>query len=286
MAANAYQTLYIEEFIQAFSKTKSRLRDTVFNKIMIKGNQAIFLVFDESGESYNTRGSTGLLTATPLNQTQNTCTLLPKYKKYTINDFDEFASQGDVRQMMYEAVSSVLNRAIDEEVQTALATGSVTIGTSGVTHADTELIARITTILGNANANVNGEAEITGLVTPAFANYLAQTTEFGNQLYNSRRMLPNNDMGLMQGYMPFTYWGINWVVDANLPNTGLVNEQCYFYNKRAIGHAMNSKDITFRTGENDEDLFFYAVGRIFTGAKLLQNSGVVKVTHDGSLLAA
>ena len=57
------------------------------------------------------------------------------------------------------------------------------------------------------------------------------------------------------------------------------------YHKTAIGHAANTGGVQTPVGYNEEQDYSFARASMYMGAKLLQNSGVVVFTHDGSEFA-
>jgi len=81
MAATAFRTQYIEEFINGFEERESWLRKTVTTKAQIKGNSAVFLVADSGAAAAVTRGADGLIPARADNLTQNTCTIVEWHKE-------------------------------------------------------------------------------------------------------------------------------------------------------------------------------------------------------------
>jgi hypothetical protein len=57
------------------------------------------------------------------------------------------------------------------------------------------------------------------------------------------------------------------------------------FHQTAIGHAANAKDMESKVGYDEEQAYSWARASIDMGAKLLQNSGVVVMNHDGSAYA-
>jgi len=57
------------------------------------------------------------------------------------------------------------------------------------------------------------------------------------------------------------------------------------YHKNSLGHAADTSSIQSFVGYNDEHDYSYARCSLYMGAKLLQNSGIVVITHDGSARA-
>jgi hypothetical protein len=63
-------------------------------------------------------------------------------------------------------------------------------------------------------------------------------------------------------------------------------ETCLVYHKSAIGHACDVASIATAVGYDEEQDYSYARATAYMGSKLLQNTGVVKIIHDGSAFAA
>jgi hypothetical protein len=53
-----------------------------------------------------------------------------------------------------------------------------------------------------------------------------------------------------------------------------------------MGHACDTTGLNMAVGYNDEHDYSYARASSFMGSKLLQNTGIVNVNHDGSAFAA
>ena len=84
----------------------------------------------------------------------------------------------------------------------------------------------------------------------------------------------------------FVWAGINFIIHKNLTGKGTATEICLMYHRDAIGHAMDNGTIRTDVGYNGEQDYSHARATGFMGSKLLQNTGVVKIRHDGSAFAA
>jgi hypothetical protein len=71
----------------------------------------------------------------------------------------------------------------------------------------------------------------------------------------------------------------------NLPGKGTSSETNYLYHKNAVGHAANTDGMETPVGYNEEQAYSFARCSMDMGAVLLQNSGVVVITADGSAYA-
>jgi hypothetical protein len=274
MADTAFQTQYRQEFIAGFEQTESLVRKLVTTEAVIKGNQAMFLVADSGDAEAQTRGVNGLIPARADNLTQFTATLVEWHDLVRKTNFNVFGSQGNQREIMQKTTMGVINRKIDQDVIAELATGSVNTG--GAATASLALAMKAKTILGNAE--VPRDNRLNALITPAFEAYLMQQETFASADYVNNKPF-TADMTM------FRWAGINWVVHPNLPGKGTNAEKCFMFHQTAIGHAVNKKDLESKVGYDEEQAYSWARASIDMGAKLLQNSGVVVINHDGSAYA-
>lgn len=275
MADSAFQIQYRQEFIAGFEQRQSLVRQTVTTETEIKGNQAVFLVADSGNATAVTRGLNGLIPARADNLNQNTVTLTEWHDLVRRTSFNLFASQGDGRRIMQETTMGVINRKIDQDIITALNTATQTTGTAQT--GSLAMAVYASTILGNNAVPMDGN--ISALITPAFHAYLMQTKEFASADYV-------NNQPFSGALTMFRWAGVNWIVHPNLPGKGTNAEKCFMYHKSAMGHAVNTGDITTAVGYDDEQDYSYCRATAFVGAKVLQNSGIVVMNHDGSAYAA
>jgi len=275
MSDAAFQTQYRQEFIEGFEQRQSLLRNTVVTETEIKGNSAVFLVADSGSATAVTRGLNGLIPGRADNLTQNTCTLTEWHDKPIRTSFNIFASQGDGRRIMQETSMAVVNRKIDSDILAQLDTATQDTGAAAV--GSLALVMRAVTILGNNSVPLDGN--ISGVITPAMYAYLMQTKEFASVDYVNNKPF--------EGQLTMFRWaGVNWIVHPNLTGKGTAAEKCYIYHKSAIGHAVNTDGLGTTVGYDKEDDYSFCRTSVFMGSKLLQNSGVVVINHDGSAYAA
>lgn len=275
MASTAYQTQYRQEFIAGFEQRQSLLRAAVTTEANVNGNTAVFLVADSGSAAATTRGVNGLIPARSDNLTQNSCTLAEWHDLVQRTGFNLYASQGDGRRIMQETTMGVLNRKVDSDIITALETGTQDTGTAA--KMSLELAMYGLTILGNNAVPLDGN--ITCVISPAAFAYLMQTKEFTSVDYVNNKPFAN-------ALQAFRWAAINWIVHPNLSGKGTAAEKCIMFHKSAIGHACDTAAIQTAVGYNDEQDYSFARATAYMGSKLLQNSGVVILNHDGSAFAA
>jgi hypothetical protein len=283
MADTAFQVQYRQEFIAAFEAHQSLLRETVTTEAVIKGNQAVFLVAGSGSSSAVTRGVNGMIPARADSLTQSTCTLNEWHDLVRKTGFNVFASQGNQRAIMQMTTMAVLNRKIDDQIVTALNTGSVTLGsTSTLPSVGLFQNARVKL----SNASVPWDSNITLLCQPSFLAYLEQATEFANAQYVDLRPYAGAENPSWKD-KPMAYrWRNALIVEhPNLPGKGTSSEKSFMYHKTAIGHAMDTGGLQSPVGYDEEQDYSWARATAFMGSLLIQNTGVVVITHDGSAYA-
>lgn len=278
MSDTAFQVQYRKEAIMGFEQGVSLLRHSVTTEATYKGNQATFLVADSGGATPNTRGVNGLIPARADNLNQYTATLVEWHDLVRRTSFNIFASQGDGRRIMQETTRKVMNRKVDQDILAELQNGTLTTG--GAVTASLALVVKAKTILGNNAVDVDEEDNMFAVVSYAFDAYLMQIPEYTKASYVEIK--PFN--------MPakrYRRWaGINWIVHPNIVGKGTSLEYCFMYHRSAIGHACQTSEIDARAGYHEEQDYSWARTTAFMGSKLLQNSGIVVMKHDGSAYVA
>lgn len=276
MADNAFQTMYRQEFIKKFEQRESLVRKTVTTESEIKGNTAVFLTAGSGSATAKTRGANGLIPARADDLTQSSCTLKEWHDLVRKNSFNIYAGQGKQREIMQMTTMAVVNRKVDSDIITALETGTQYAGVAAAT-GSLALVMHALTVLGNAKVPLDGN--ISALITPAFHAYLMQTKEFASVDYINNK--PFEGMLTM-----FRWASVNFIVHPNLTGAGTASETCLMYHKDAIGHGCDKEQIATAVGYDEEQDYSFCRATAFMGSKLLQNTGVVQIRHDGSGFAA
>jgi hypothetical protein len=282
MSDTAFQVQYRQEFIQTFEQRQSLLRDTVTTEAVIKGQQAVFLIAGSGGAAATTRGINGRIQARGDDLTQSTATLQEWHDLVRKTSFNIFASQGNQRAIMQQTTMAVLNRKIDSLIVTELATGTVAIGSSTTTPS-VSLFQNGRVKL--SNASVPWDSNITLLCQPSFIAYMEQAPEFANAQYVDIRPYAGNTASWQDKPMAYKWRNCVIIEHPSLPGKGTSSEQSYMYHKTAIGHAVDTGGMQSPVGYDEEQDYSWARASAFMAAKLLQNAGIVVITHDGSAYA-
>ena len=277
MAESAPQIQYRQEWVAAFEEGMSWLRQTTVPEAVIKGNQATFLVAGSGGASAVTRGINGLIPARADSLTQSALTLTEWHDLPRKTRFNIFQSQGDQRRLMQETSVKVLNRRIDADVIAQLDTATATLGAA--TTMTLGVVAKAKVTLGENEVQTQDVENMWAVATPAVEGYLMQLPEFSNAQYVDVKYLAGPTRRTLR------WAGFNWIFHPNLTGVGTASEKCYFFHRDAIGSAFDSGEgLNTSIGYNDEQDYYYARASSFTGALLLQQSGIVQFLHDASAI--
>ncbi|MBZ9981329.1 hypothetical protein LB521_09175 [Mesorhizobium sp. BR-1-1-8] len=277
MADTAFQKQYRQEYIAGFESGDSPLRMSVTTEFVRKGNEAIFLVADSGSAEARTRGVNGLITARGDNLNQNTATLVEWHDLVRKTDFNIFASQGDQKRIMQDTSLKVMNRKVDADIITELANG--TVDTSTAATGSLALVTKAIGILGLAKVPIQEVDNMWGLITPAFYAYILRDATFTSADYVDMKPLSGGPLKRVMRWA-----GVNWLMHPDLPGVGTNAEKCFLYHKSAIGHAADTENLESLVGYDEEQGYSWARASAFMGSKLLQNSGVVVMNHDGSAI--
>jgi hypothetical protein len=274
MAETAFQTQYRQEFISAFEMRQSLLRSCTITESVIKGNTATFLVAGSGSAAAVTRGVNGLIPARADDLTQSSATLAEWHDLVRKSGFNVFASQGDQRRIMQETTMAVINRKIDADIIAALDTASIDTGTSDT--ASLRMVMKSLGALGYADVPLEEENNIFGLITPGFRAYLMETKEFASAEYVDVKPFNGPVRKMLR------WAGVNWIVHPNLTGAQTNTEKCYLFHRNSIGHAVDTAGLSSPVGYDEEQDYSWARASVFMGSKLLQNTGIVQMKHDGS----
>lgn len=279
MAETANQTLYRQELVKTFERRTAMLETTCTTEGIASGNSFVFLVNGSGSASAVTRGVNGRIPSRANDDTQLTCALEEWHDKPQSTRFNIFAGQAGAarRGAMQEESIGVLNRKADDLVIDALETGTQYAGLASTSLTVDKAMHAVAIILGN---NVPWTAnDLFGLLTPAALAYLMQAKEVTSKDYVEMSPLPGMPLKLK-------WAGLQWLVHTGLPSAGTSSERLFVYHRSAIGLGRDRANMNVSAGYNDEDDYYYARASMFMGAKLLQNTGVCSIRHDGSAYAA
>lgn len=277
MADTAFQKQYRQETIAGFEAGESPLRMSVTTEFVRQGNEAIFLVADSGGAEARTRGVNGLITARGDNLNQFTATLVEWHDLARKTNFNIFASQGNQKKVMQDTTLKVMNRKVDADIITELANG--TVDTGAAVTGSLALVTKAIGILGLASVPIQEIDNMWGLISPAMLTYFMRDATFTSKDYVDVQPLAGGPIKRVMRWA-----GVNWLVHPSVPGVGTNAEKCFLYHRSSIGHAADVENLESLVGYDEEQAYSWARCSAFMGSKLLQNSGVVVMNHDGSAI--
>lgn len=191
--------------------------------------------------------------------------------------FNIFQSQGDQRNLMQVTTRKVLNRRIDADIIAQLDTATNNLGAA--TTMSLSVVAKAMTSLGENEVPTEEEDKMWAVASPAVRGYLMQIPEFNSADYVQMKFLDGPARRICR------WAGFNWIFHPNVTGVGTASEKCYFFHRDAIGSAFDKGEgLNTAIGYDDEQDYSYARASSFTGAKMLQQSGVMQFLHDASAI--
>lgn len=280
MANTAAQIQYRQEYINAFEVRSSKFQVGATKELVIKGNSAVFPVIGSGGRTAVTRGLNGLIPSAENEFTQKTATLVEYHDKPQMTDFNIFSSQGDARRQLIDQSIGVLNRKKNELAIATLNTATNDTGSAAT--LSLSLLMKAKAILGNNDVDTSEEDKMFLALTPAAEAYAMQLPQWSSADY-----VDVKPFGSSMNALKMRRWnGLNIIVSSQLPGIATNAEKCFMWHSDALGMAINTGDMTVKSGEDEENAYFWARASAYMGTVLLQNGGVCVINHDGSAYAA
>lgn len=282
MAGAAPQIQYRQEIVLGFTQRQSLLRDTTTREGVIKGNQATFLIASSTNTAV-TRGVNGRIPYQDNDNAQVTVTLKEKHVPVEMTGFNIFQSQGNQVSIMQMNSMTGINRDIDLAILTELANGTLDTGATAVAS-----LAMINKAIAQLMANgVPWDGDVYAVISPSFLMYLTGIASFASADYVTVKPFVNfpglnasTVTGQGQGW--YDWLGVKWIVSSLISGITTSAEKCFMYHRSAIGHAANVADIQAEMDYDKKEDLSWSRCSLYHEAKLLQNSGIAVMNHDGS----
>ena len=278
----AAQAVYRREQIAVFETHHSLLLDTGTKELMREGHTATFLVSGRGSVQASTRGASGEIAYNQNTNAQSTATLIEYHAGFRHSNFDIFASQGDQRRQMQVNGTGAINAKATAVILAELETG--TQDTGAAVTASQGLAGRALGILQNNKVPV--DRNVFAAISPAFHTYLMMIPSYVSSDFVSDRPLPKGDVAWRDMEQAKTWLGVNWIVTPEITGNGTTAEKCLMWHRSALGIACNADMIRVGGGYDEQHDRYFDWASIFMAAKMLQNTGVVVMNHDGSAIVA
>lgn len=274
MPVQAAIVQFKQETVAQFEQKVSRLRGSTSPEIMKSGLQATFLVSGSAGETAVTRGANGDIPYGGPQNSQVTVTLKERHAAKELTGFDVFASQGNQAAGLRKMVQNIMRRDVDLSILAALSAATQDWGTGTF---DLKTVQGAIAILGNNQVDTDDEDNIFGVISPAANSYMLGIAEYSSADYVKSQPFANG------AWVTYKRWaGVNWIVSPLVTGVGTAAELCYIYHRDALGWAGNLTEESVFADYEQKHGKNWARAELYHEALLLQNSGVIKITHDGS----
>jgi hypothetical protein len=268
---------YRNQFVEGFAQTESILMDRCVEESMTMGGSVVFDVADLSGELPE-RGVDGRLARLSSNDSQVTATLKEYGGRFEITDFEKFKSSSDERAKMNQKIYARANRRIDKVYIAALNAGTTQWNSGTAITVDVATILSIIAEFGNSQIPVNPE-DVTWIVSPKMHGKLGGITQYTSADYVNAKPFAGESANFANKRKIKSWADVGWVVSPLLPGVGTSTCTTFLYHRNALGCARPSSAMIYTAGFDEQDHFHYAAGTVKAAAKVLQNGGVIKVTH-------
>tara|TARA_R110000787_G_scaffold72733_4_gene162159 strand:- start:4668 stop:5549 length:882 start_codon:yes stop_codon:yes gene_type:complete len=277
--------VYRNEIELAFNRRKTLLFGSVSTQFQAKGHQAVFQVADADLTYAVKRGANGLIPSETFSQEQLTATMEIQFAKDTRTIEDAMGSQGDIVSTMVEAAAGKIARSIDKVITDTLDTATQTmfnanpLSTIGL-NVFTSLKAQLT------KARVPSDGSIYCVIQPSVEAQLYNLPSFASSLMVNTKPIPGADLDWKDEIKMYNWLGINFIVLPDLPGQGTASETNYIYHKRSVGLAadVSGGSPIVSTGYNEENAYHFVNADFYMGAKVIQNTGIIKFFSNGENL--
>ena len=274
MAVQAAVTQFKNEMVLGYEQRRSLLSTAATPEFMKNGLTVTFLVHGSGGQTAVTRGANGDIPYGGPSNTQVSATLVEKHAAESLTGFDIFASQGNQTAGLQMNVYSVIRRDQDDTILAELDAATQDFGSGTL---DLTTITGAKAILGNNDVPTEEEDNMFAIISHAAEAYLLQMTEFTSADYVDVKPLTGGPVRKYKRWM-----GVNWIVSSRVEGAGTSSEKLYMYHRSALGYACNMGAEKLFAGFNEEQGRSWARAEVYHAAKIIQNSGIVKIAHDGS----
>lgn len=283
--------VYQSDIVLAFNQRKKKLYPTVTTTFQPRGSSAVFEVGDAGHGFAVQRAANSFIPSGNITQSQYTVPLTAEFAKYTRTKEDIAGSQGDIIRLMTDAAVGKMNRTIDQNIRTTLATGSVGYySASPITSVASQIFSNLFAIL--SQNFVDNDGDIYCAITPAVAGALQELPAFANSLYANKTPLATGEMNWHTEGFDFIWNGIKFIIDPQLPGVGTTSETNFMWHKKSVGMACDygqesmggNSGAAVDAGWNGENKFYYINADFRIGSTVIQDSGIIKFYSNGTAL--
>ena len=263
---------YNEEFKVDYEREKSLLSKCVRTDGLQKAGTITWDVVDPS-EQAQTRTRDGEIPIAQLGLGQVTATPQEDFGgKYTIDNFDAFRTNSNVRSMQMRKAGAACYRKRDQLIINALDAATATQGTIAFSSLG-PILKWVSDLEDNDIPTDDGK--VWGVVTPKALRQMMRINEFKSADFIETKKMENGLPSL--GF--YRWLGVNWFSHTGLTGKGTSTATCHMFHESAIGaQAAGEPDYHAYYYEPQHRWENYAV--IMHCSKLCLPRGVQKAVHN------
>lgn len=266
---------YNEEFKVDYERETSLLKKCVRTDGLQKAGTVTWDVVDPSEEAQQ-RTRDGDIPLAQLGLGQVTGTPQEDFGgKYTIDNFDAYRTNSNVRSMQMRKAAAACWRKCDKLIIGQLDAASQVMNSgSAIDFSEYGNILHWISTLENNDVPTD-DGRVWGVVTPTALRQMQRIKQFISADYVEVRKLENGLPSM--GY--YRWLGVNWFSHTGLTGKGGATATCHIFHETAVGHQM--------AGDPEYHAYYYEPQHrwenyavIMHVAKLCLPRGVVKAVHD------
>ena len=262
---------YRDEWITAFQRGETYLKDAVTKEMVVEGSSSAVFAIAGVSSGMSSRGANGLIPTRNATDTQVTATLKERHTLENQTKFNVFTSHsGKLRQAMQTRSRMDAVREIDDEILIALQTAT-NVWNSGTAVALTYGI--VNDIISDLWEN-NAQSGVCCVWTPKQWAKIRTFAEFTSADYVDAKPL----MG--DAFRPVYWNNATHFIHTGLPGLGTATASGYAFSKAAVGHALANDEVSVGAGFNEEHAYSWDRATIYHAAVVLQQAGIVEVIND------
>jgi len=276
MANEAALIQFRQESEEAFQRGRTFLRECVTTDTITSGGSTTFLVEGKADEMVQRGAGGDIPTGNQIN-TPVPVTLDEFHELQQRTGYNIFTGQGDVRRIMIKSGMNAAARHIDDKIIDTLVTATGTYASAAAQLLTSSIILDIIADLGEGDVTLGDD--IAFLWTPKAWGRLFDDTKFSSIDYNGRKPLSGG-----AGRDPMTdFIGAKHIMHTGLPGMGTATATCFAFSKKAVGHAISSAGIQSEADYEKKQDRSWSRHTIYDGSAILQNAGILKITHDDTI---
>jgi hypothetical protein len=264
------QTLYDNEWVEAYEQKQSYLRGCVQTKGDVNGDTFVF-VLEGDADIAVTRGANNNIPYADDDQSSTSCTLAEYHHLARKNNFNIYSSSVDQRLSMQRRGVISTNKVTDSIILTQFDNTTYDTNSGSAAAASLALLSEAVAILDQNGVPRDGERY--GVLSPKAWQQMMKVNQFSSGDWTS-------DLPFMQ-YTEWRYWNsVKWTIHPYLTGVGTSVAKCFVWHRWSMGHALNKGAMQTRIGMNEEHDYSWARTTSYQGAKLLRAGGICRIKHN------